>query len=146
MAGEQDLGGLKPQLEEALADSSTLKKLKPQLEQVIANSNALREAVQRESKAARRGRIFVALAMAAFLAVLIVSLGNSFQTRQIINRLEECTTAGKDHDCYNEGQQRTTAVIGQLIQGQVVITICAAQFDTAAEIQACVDAKLGAPR
>jgi type VI protein secretion system component VasK len=146
MAGEHDLGGLKPQLEEALADSSTLKKLKPQLEQVIANSNALREAVQKESRAARRGRIFVALAMGAFLAVLVVTLGIGYQNRQIINRLEECTTAGENHDCYNQGQQRTAAVIQQLIQGQLVIAVCAAQFDTAAEIQACANAKLGAPR
>jgi hypothetical protein len=37
-------------------------------------------------------------------------------------------------------------VIQQLIQGQLVIAVCAAQFDTAAEIQACANAKLGAPR
>jgi len=129
MAGEQELGGLRPQLQ-----------------QVLANSAALVSAVEKEAKAARRGRIFLVGAMLAFLAVFVVSLTIGFQNRQIINRLEECTTAGEGHDCYNEGQRRTADVIRQLIQGQLVITVCATQFDTAAEIQACANAKLGTPR
>lgn len=117
-----------------------------QVEDLLQRTTDLKTSVDKEARAARRGRIFLVGAMLAFLAVFGISLSISLQNRQIINRLEECTTAGEDHDCYNEGQQRTAQVVRQLIQGQVVITICATQFDTATEIQSCVDAKLGTPR
>jgi hypothetical protein len=116
---------------------------------------ATRAAIDARAKAQRRTNTWLMLSVASVAVlvalVLVIQVQNrqrSAQTREVIRynaalsaQIVDCTTVGGD--CYEQSQQRTRAIIAQLVETNKAIAQCARTADTSAELDECVNDRVG---
>lgn len=125
---------------------------------LVEEAHQLRAVVQADGAQRRRESrqmmaiVVVALLMVAGLGVLILQdRQRRAQNAQILRQnaetsrqIADCTTAGGK--CYEQSQRRSAAIVGNMVESNLLIARCAKSTSTAEALDACVAAGLAKPR
>lgn len=108
---------------------------------------SLRELTSAENLHRRRGRVLVALALAALLVLagtcvvlLVQSRERGMAIRRVLSQVESCTTPGSA--CYDQNKRDQDAAIEKLLRSNIVIVECARQTTTDSQLESCVRQRL----